>query len=260
MAQKTAGRPDPGVGDRRRQARAAQQAATARAKRRRTITQLSIIGGVAVVVIAIVATAVVLGTRGSTSGATPTGSATVTVDGKQVPLAITDTGVRLGATDAKTTIDMWVDYSCPHCKEFEAENNQALTDFVAGGKVAVTYHNIQVHTDYGTVAGAAAICVAQHDPNAWPAFNAALYANASDDTMGWGPKDFASFAAANGAGTATQSCITDGTYAGWVTQNTAAAAKQDINGTPTMFIDGQQQTDTLSGQALTDRIDQLSNA
>ena len=259
MAQKSATRSDAGAGDRRRQARAAQQAAAARAKRRRALTQLAIVGGVAIVVIAIVATAVVLGSRGKTTAAAPTGGATVTVEGKQVPLAITDTGVRLGADSAKTTIDMWVDYSCPHCKEFEAENNQALTDFVAGGNVAVTYHNIQVHADYGTVAGAAAICVAQHDPNAWPAFNAALYANASDATMGWGPSDFASFAASNGAGSATQSCITDGSTSSWVTQNTAAAAKQGINGTPTMFIDGKQ-VDTLSGQALTDRIDQLSNA
>ena len=252
-------RPEPGEQDRRRQARAAQQAAAARAQRRRTITQVAVIGGVAVVVIAIVATAVVLGNRGRTPSATPSGSATVTVAGQQVPLAITDTGVRLGPAGAKTTIDLWVDYSCPHCKEFEAENDQVLGDAVAGGKVAVTYHNIQVHADYGTVAGDAAICVAQHDPAAWPAFNAALYANATDATTGWEPRDFASFAAAHGAGDASQRCITDGTYSGWVTANTAAGAKQGIDGTPTMLIDGQQ-TDTLSGQALTDRINQLTSA
>ena len=117
--------------DRRRQARAAQQAALARAKRRRTITQLAIVGGVAVVVIAIIATAVVLGTRGKTAaaGAGPSASATTTVDGTSVPFAIggtgdTATGVRVGAADAKVTMDLWVDYSCPHCQEFEADEQR----------------------------------------------------------------------------------------------------------------------------------------
>lgn len=257
MARTTTRPADTTAADRRRQARAAQQAALARAKRRRTLTQLGIVAGVAVVVIAIIATAVVLGNRGKTSAAAPTGtSSTISLEGKQVPLAILDTGVRLGSPDAKVTIDMWVDYSCPHCKEFEADNNQTLTDFVAGGNVAVTYHNIQVHSEYGTVAGAASLCVAQHDPTIWPAFNAAIYTNASDATLGWGTSDFATFAASNGAGSATQSCITDGTYADWVTQNTAAAEKQGIDATPTMLIDGKQ-TDILSGQDLTNRVNQL---
>ena len=88
-------RPDPGVDDRRRQARAAQQAALARAKRRRTLTQLAIVGGVAVVVIAIIATAVVLGTRGQDAPAAsggPVATGTTTVDGTSVPFAIGGSG------------------------------------------------------------------------------------------------------------------------------------------------------------------------
>ena len=260
-------RPDPGAEDRRRQARAAQQAALARAKRRRTLTQLAIIGGVAVVVIGIIATAVVLGTRGNdTPAATggPVASGTTTVGATSVPFAIggsggTATGVRVGAADAKVQMDLWVDYSCPHCQEFEAANNAAISSLVASGKLAAVYHNIQIVTDYGTEAGSASACLAVHDPNAWPAFNAALYANHGEGTDGWGASDFARFAAANGGGSATQSCITDGTYRSWITANTSASAKADVEGTPTMFIDGQK-TDTLSGQALVDRVNSLAGA
>ena len=258
---------DAGASDRRRRARAAQQAALARAKRRRTLTQLAIVGGVAVVVIAIIATAVVLGTRGKDAPAAaggPVATGTTDVDGTSVPFAIggsgdTATGVRVGAADAKVTMDLWVDYSCPHCQEFEATNNATITDLVASGKLAVTYHNIQIVTDYGTEAGSASACLAVHDPRAWPAFNAALYANHSAQTDGWGASELAQFAAANGGGNATRTCITDGTYRSWITANTTASTKADVSGTPTMFIDGKK-TDTLSGQALTDRVNSLASA
>lgn len=260
-------RPDPGAEDRRRQARAAQQAALARAKRRRTLTQLAIVGGVAVVVIAIITTAVVLGTRGQSTaaaGSSPVATGTTTVDGSSVPFAIggdggTANGVRVGAADAKVSMDLWVDYSCPHCQEFEATNNATITSLVASGKLAVTYHNIQIVTDYGTEAGSASACMAVHDPSAWPAYNAALYANHSASTDGWGASDFTQFAAANGGGDATQKCTTDGTYRSWITANTTASTKADVSGTPTMFIDGQK-TDTLSGQDLVNRVNSLASA
>ena len=259
-------RPDPASADRRRQARAAQQAALARARRRRTLTQLAIVGGVAVVVIAIIATAVVLGTRGDDNPAAgaPVATGTTLVDGTSVPFAIggndaTANGVRVGSTDAKVSMDLWVDYSCPHCQEFEATNNATVTSLVASGKLAVTYHNIQIVTDYGTEAGSASACMAVHDPTAWPAYNAALYVNHSAATDGWGASDFARFAAANGGGDATQKCTTDGTYRSWITANTAASTKADVTGTPTMFIDGKK-TDTLSGQDLVDRVSSLASA
>ena len=261
-------RPDPAAEDRRRQARAAQVAALARAKRRRTLTQLAIVGGVAVVVIAIIATAVVLGTRGKAVPAAAAGgpvvTGTTTVGQTSVPFAIggagdTATGVRVGAADAKVTMDLWVDYSCPHCQEFEATNNATISSLVASGKLAAVYHNIQIVTDYGTEAGSASACLAVHDPNGWPAFNAALYANHTAATDGWTARDLTTFAASNGAGNATQTCITDGTYKGWITQNTAASTTAGVDGTPTMFLNGQK-TDTLSGQDLTDRVDQLASA
>jgi protein-disulfide isomerase len=260
-------RPDREAEDRRRQARVAQQAALARAKRRRALIQLAIVGGVAVVVIAIIATAVVLGTRGKNAAAAaggPVATGTTTVDGASVPFAIggagdTANGVRVGSTDAKVSMDLWVDYSCPHCQEFEATNNATITSLVASGKLAVTYHNIQIVTDYGTQAGSASACLAVHDPNAWPAFNAALYVNHTAATDSWTASDFTRFAASNGGGDATQKCVTDGTYKSWITANTAASTKADVTGTPTMFIDGKK-TDTLSGQALTDRVSSLASA
>ena len=251
-------RPNPGEQDRRRQARLAQQQAAAAAARRRTLTQIGIIGGVAVVVLAIIATAVVLGTRdrgGPT--ATPAVTSSVTVDGASVPFTITGSAFRLGPADAKATVDLWVDYSCPHCQEFEAANASVLNSLLAKGDVAVSYHNIQIVTGYGTEAGNASACLAVNDPERWVAFNSALYANHDATTDGWKASDFRSFAAAQGAGSATQDCISSGRYSDWIAANTNDATAHDVQGTPTMFLNGQLQAETPSGQALVDKVNAL---
>ncbi len=112
-------------------------------QRRRTVIQLAVVGGVALVVIAIVASAVILGNRGrgSTSN-TPSADSTLTVDGTTVPFAVSGSSVRVGPADAKAQVDLWVDYSCPHCQEFEAANSTVLNQLIADADVSVSYHNI----------------------------------------------------------------------------------------------------------------------
>lgn len=141
--------PQPSIADRRRRAREQQQRQAANVKRRRTIVQAGVIGGVALVVVAIVASAVILGNRGRGS-TTPAADTTVTVNNVQVPFAVSGSAVRVGPADAKAKVDLWVDYSCPHCQEFEAENSEVLNQLIAGGDVSVSYHNIQIVTTYGT--------------------------------------------------------------------------------------------------------------
>jgi len=242
----------------RQQARERARLEAAKLQRKRRLTQGAVVAAVAVVAIGIVVIAVVLGTSGRAERV-PTASTNVTVGDSSVPFSIDGSAVQVGQNDAKVTMDLWVDYSCPHCQEFEATNNATISSLVASGKLAAVYHNIQIVTDYGTEAGNASACLAVHDPNGWPAFNAALYANHGAQTDGWSASDFARFAAANGGGSATQSCITDGTYRSWITANTAASAKADVDGTPTMFLNGEK-TDPLSGQALVDRVNSLAGA
>lgn len=251
-------RPAPDVSDRRRQARAAQLAAIAKAKRRRKLTQLGIVGGVAVLVIAIVTTAVLLG-RGGTATAAPTVDATVSVNGQSVPFAIDGSAIRIGPADAKATIDLWVDYSCSHCQDFEEANGDVINGLVAKGNVAVRYHQIQIVTDYGLQAGSASACVAVHDPSVWVTFNRALYSNHGTETDGWTAGDFGAFAAAQGAGTASQECIGAERYVDWIGDNTAASTGAGVKGTPAMFLDGQP-SEVLTGQALVAKVDELAAA
>jgi protein-disulfide isomerase len=258
MPKRSSTPPDPRPGDRRRAARAEQQRQAAAAKRRRNLIQTAIIGGVALVVIAIIASAVIIGNRGrSDRSTTPSVSTTVTVNNASVPFAVDGSAVRVGPADAKAKVDLWVDYSGPHCQEFEAENNAALNQLVAGGDVSVSYHNIQIVTDYGTAAGGAAACVAALDPAHWVAFNSSLYANHSAETDGWAAADFRTFAQGQGVNDEALSCISAGRYTGWIGANTDDAAAHNVTGTPTMFLNGQPST-TLSGSALTAKVNALA--
>jgi protein-disulfide isomerase len=251
-----AGRSTPA--DRRRAVREEQQRQAVAAKRRRSLIQAGIIAGVAVVVIAIVASAVIIGHRSQASrGDVPSVDSTVAVDNVSVPFAVAGSAVRVGPADAKARIDLWVDYSCPHCQEFEADNNTVLNQLIAAGNVSVSYHNIQIVTDYGTAAGSAAACVATADPAKWVAFNSSLYANHNAETDGWSAADFRTFAGQQGVNDAAMACITADRYSGWIAANTADAARQNVNSTPTMLINGQA-TEPLTGQDLISKVNQLA--
>jgi len=247
----------PASADRRAQVRAEQARLAAAAKRRRTITQLAIIGGVAVLVIAIVVVAVVVGNRGKGDVVAPQVSTTVPLGGAQVPLAVDGSAVRLGPADAPARVDLWVDYSCPHCQEFEAENNATLTQLVAAGKVSVSYHNVEFVSGYGAQAGSAAACVAALQPDKWLAFNSSLYANHNGQTDGWDASDFRDFAQQQGISGDALGCIGDGRYTGWIKSNTDASDEQGVTATPTMLLNGEK-SDTLSGAALTAKVNQLA--
>ena len=179
------------------------------------------------------------------------------LDKVAVPFTVAGSAVRLGRADAPAKIDQWVDYSCPHCAEFEAANNDRLNRLIASGEAAVSYHNVRFVTDYGIEAGGAAACVAGEDPNRWVAFNAQLYANHSAATDGWAATEFAALAAQAGVGNEAQDCIRNGRYVGWVRANTRAAAKAGIKGTPTLLVNGER-SESLDFDALLAKVRALA--
>ncbi|WP_344018116.1 DsbA family protein, partial [Microlunatus capsulatus] len=251
--------PGPAAGNRRQAAREQARLAAAAARRRRLVVQLGVVAAVAVLVVGIVTTAVLVGRRPAADGAggPPVVSSTTTVGGVSVPFAVDGSAVRVGPADAPAKIDLWVDYSCPHCQEYEAANGPVLDQLVAGGGVSVSYHNIQIVTDYGTAAGSAAACVAVEDPERWPAVNAALYAQHSAATDGWSAAQLRSWAADQGVDEAAQQCIGQERYTGWIATNTADAAARGVQSTPTLQLNGQT-VPTVGGQELRDRVAQLA--
>lgn len=231
-----------------------------RRERRNTILiQLGIALGVLVIVAAVVAF-VVLNNSAKEPAAPPSaqqGSISLHgVDG--VPFAVEDTAVSVGNSSAPVTIDLYEDYSCPHCADYEAAVGPTLYALAASGDAVVKFHPIRIVTAYGTAAGSAAACVAENDPQAWPEFHSALFANHNQQTDGWSASDFANFAKIRGiTDEGTLSCISDGTFTDWIVSNTDASRDAGVKGTPTLFINGEIQSSLLGPDELIATVDSL---
>lgn len=250
---------DNGKGGNRQQARERARLEAVKMQRKRRLTQALVVGVVAVVAIGIVVSAVLLGNAGR-SERVPTAATNVTVGGTSVPFSINGSAVQVGKEDAKATLDLWVDYSCPHCQDFEAASNEVLAEKVASGTALVRYHNIQIVTAYGSQAGSAGACVATYAPEQWWAFNAALYANHSTETDAAKGPQLADFAEQQGiTDEDALSCIRDQRYTPWITDNTGAAGEAGVTGTPTLFLNGEQ-IETVAGAQLGAKIDEAAGA
>jgi protein-disulfide isomerase len=214
--------------------RAAEQRARAQEHRRRQ----AVVGGVvaAVVVVAVVAVIVVQSARTSSSpdAAVPAN----TVDGA--------TAFAVGPADAPVTVDVYEDFLCPACRQFEATTGDTLAALAADGTAQVRYHPIAIldrasTDDYSTRAlNAAAVVGDAAGTEAFLAFHDALFAEQpaeggpglTDERLG----ELAAEAGASGAD--VEEAITGLAYEDWTREATDAASRAGVTGTPTVLVDG----------------------
>ncbi|MBX3093016.1 MAG: thioredoxin domain-containing protein [Cryobacterium sp.] len=241
-----------------------EQAAKA-AKRRKLFTQLGIVLG-ALVVVGIIVAIVIVATSGTPDDASgdatpPAGqSAMVTVAGVSVPLEITEQGVKLGNADAPVTIDLFEDFSCPHCKDYEATAGSAFLQVAAEGDAVVNFNHINIVTPYGARGGSMSMCVAEGQPELWTTVHSALFTNQGQSTNTWRTGSFRDFAAQLGVTDQdTLDCIFEGRYMNWVAINTEAALGSGVTGTPSLWINGEQ-AQLLDSASLIQAVRQLASA
>jgi protein-disulfide isomerase len=258
---RTATRPgDHPVPSRRQEARAAAarlQAEQERAARRaRTlvavvlVAALVLLGGVVAAILS-EADDAASGVTTSTSGATPAGA---TASGA-IPVGAS--GVA-GTTDGTgvdpVVVSVYADYLCPFCGLFERTNAQTVDGLRASGDVVVEYHPVSIldrlsaGSDYSTRAATAAALVADRAPEAFVAFNHALYVDQPDEnTPGLSDHRLAEVARSAGVPDDVAATIADGSYltgddsfTGWVAAATErAAADLPRLATPAILIDGE---------------------
>jgi protein-disulfide isomerase len=152
-------------------------------------------------------------------------------------------------------IQMYVDYLCPICNQFEQTNGDYITSLLENGGTTVEIHPIAIldrlsqGTKYSTRATNAAACVANYSPNEYYDFHNLLFANQpaenssglSDDQL----VDLTSQAKVDDADT-IEKCIRDQEFKAWVGNSTARALNgpipnsnvDKITGTPTVIVNG----------------------
>lgn len=235
---------------------------SARDKRGRILTQLGL-GVAALAVVGILAAVILEGTKPAGPG----------------PLNMASDGIKIGAsykavkTDAlpaesapvatpansKGVVDitLFVDYLCPICGEFEAENGASIDDLVSRGSATIEIHplafldNLSQGTQYSTRAANAVACVANYVPDSFLEFSNLLFVNQpAENTSGLSDEQIIALAEQAGANEQATNCINDQEFKSWVGASTARAmggtlainnldpSFTKVSGTPTVLING----------------------
>ena len=238
--------------------------AAKKAKRRKAIVQSSVIVGI-VAVLAIVGVVIFTSVSASNNVANPKNMLSGGILLTQSDKAVTTPAIAQGAkpTPTKQTLDgktahiqIWLDYQCPYCDQFETTNNSQIKQWLDEGSATLEVHPVAIldsaqNNQYSTRAAAAASCVANYEPDKFFDINAALFANQPDESTGTGLTNAKILSIFKDAGVESKQitdCVNNQTFAKFVTSRTAEATadKQLANptsggfGTPTVFVNGER--------------------
>jgi protein-disulfide isomerase len=202
-----------------------------RARRRKNSSNL-IIWAFVVAVVAIVGLVVVINN-------TNAAGAQISADPPAAALLDKCGTATCGSANAPVTIDLYADFQCPYCGQFEPVVEQLGPDYIDTGKVKVVFHNFAFIGDESVAAAQAAMCAG--DQNKFWMFANDLYKHQGAENSGtFSSGNLKKLAAAAGMDTAQfNSCLDTGKYASAVQQQTAEGRQRQVQSTPTFFVNGQ---------------------
>jgi protein-disulfide isomerase len=152
-------------------------------------------------------------------------------------------GLVVGA--GANTVEVYLDFICPVCKQFEESSGAGLNQMVAANKIKLVYHPVAFldrasSTQYSTRSAAAAGCAS--DAGKLAEYVQTLYANQPPEgSAGLSDDQLINLGHTAGiSGSGFDTCVRDGKYKSWVQHVTDAAVARGVTGTPTVYVDGKQ--------------------
>jgi protein-disulfide isomerase len=164
--------------------------------------------------------------------------------------------------DAVPHVSIFVDYSCPACKQFEEIYNGVFRTWLESGTVTVSYHPIALldaqsaGQRYATRSANSAACVANFAPDSYFDYNEVLLAAQpvrpeSVSLSNTQLIDLVETVVPQEATGDIAECIRDESFAAWVTDATRRATQNGpvlvknadiplVRGTPTVLVNGKQ--------------------
>ena len=169
------------------------------------------------------------------------------------PVAATEHGgIPFGAEGAGTRnegapeLDLYVDFMCPACGQFEQVNGEDIATAVANGEVTVVYHPLgflnraSQGTEYSTRSAAAFATVATEAPDKALDFLTELFTQQPEEgSTGLTDDEVAQIAVDAGVPQDVADQIGDGTYTEWVDKATEQAGNDGVSQTPTVKLNGE---------------------
>lgn len=161
------------------------------------------------------------------------------------PSVAVDEGTAFAVGSGPVVVDIYEDFLCPVCNEFERRTGPAIKQLVDEKKVTVRYHPVSIldqasnGTRYSTRAAGAAAAAAVG--GRFTEFHDVLFANQpAEGTDGLDDARLIELGRSVGLGDAFAAAVTDRTYDAWVAKATDTFAARGYTGTPTIVVDGKQ--------------------
>jgi protein-disulfide isomerase len=138
-------------------------------------------------------------------------------------------------------VDIYEDFQCPICQQFEALNGKYINSLVNDKKATVRFHSLSFLGAESVRAANGAACA--NDEGKFLDYHLGMYANLpkTENSGEWTNDRIISIAAASGIKSSTfESCVNDSKYEGWVAKVAEAGSKAGVNSTPTVFVNGKE--------------------
>jgi protein-disulfide isomerase len=160
-----------------------------------------------------------------------------------VPAGASPAGDGIVVGNGPITVDAYIDFLCPFCRQFEERSGPVLDRMVGEGVISLVYHPMAFldglsTTHYSSRASAASGCAS--DAGRFAQYTDALFANQPPEG-GPGLSDDELVALGRTVGITDDGfagCVTNGTYLDWTAYVTARAIQRGVSGTPSTFVQG----------------------
>lgn len=177
----------------------------------------------------------------------------VTSNGKPEPTVITGPGtngkgVTVGKAGAKAHIDLYLDFRCPHCAEFEEATGPTIDKLVEDGTATLTYWPLMFVSPQDSPRLANAFAAAAANGKALT-YADEMYA---DFSKAWTNDQLLQLGKQLGIDDQKfQTALNDNSYQGWLQSIGQAATERKVEGTPTVFVNDKMLTgDQLSVEGI----------
>jgi protein-disulfide isomerase len=208
-----------------------------------------VVAGVVLVLVLAVVVGVGLGLQNRNKPADLPEAIPVAAAGPQYQVAAQGDTIVAGSPQAPVTIEVFEDFLCPACGQFEKLHHQRLAQAAADGTARVVYHPVAILDDlsvpagYSTLAAGASFCAAE--AGIFPRFHDSLFAaQPAEGGHGWTPAQVQQLGRDLGADDSFARCVQAGNE-----QRIAGAteiARQYVSGlrpdgrfgTPTVIVNG----------------------
>ena len=166
-------------------------------------------------------------------------------EGTDRPEAISQAGGGFvyGNADSPVTVDIWADFQCPYCKQFEEQTGATVSQLADAGEAKIVFHPLSFIGEESKTAANALGCAV--DEGKGQEFIPAVFAAQGAENSGvFTDEKLLEIGNSVGAtGDDFTSCVKDGKYASWVADVSAKGNDEGVRSTPTVKVNGQQLTD-----------------